>query len=103
MKNDNSQILNFFSALSDETRLKILLSLVDGSKNVGEVHEALGKENITFSAISHQLKYLTNTNILESEKKGKEKIFNLSSHFCWCILRDVVKHFQNKKLNKPRR
>ena len=101
MKN-NKRILQFFSALSDETRLKILLTLVEGSKYVGEIHRSFGKDRITLSAISHQLKYLNDVDILVYEKRGKEKIFSLSDNFCWCTLRDAVKHFQNKKLRRKK-
>jgi len=91
------KIVNFFSALSDETRLKILLSLVDGPKNVSNIHKYVGKE-ITISAISHQLKLLNNLDIIEYKKKGREKNYSLSGDFCWCILRDAVKYFDHTKL-----
>lgn len=95
----NKKILKFFTALSDETRLKILLTLIESSKTVTEVHKAVGNK-ITLSAISHQLKYLENLKIIISKKKGREKSFNLSSNFCWCMLKDAVKHFDNTKLKK---
>ncbi len=96
-KNSNKRIARFFAALSDETRLNILLSLIEGSKNVSEIHRAMDKE-VTLSAISHQLKLLSDLDIIEYEKKGREKNYFLSGDFCWCILRDVVKHFNNTKL-----
>jgi len=99
MVKDNKKILQFFSALSDETRLKILMELVNGPKNVNEIYKSVGK-NITLSAISHQLKLLSYADIIEYVKKGRERKYSLSGDFCWCILRDAAKHFQNKKLKR---
>ena len=94
MDNKYKQTTKFFSTLADETRLKILLSLSEKPKQVNDIHNSLDKENITLSAVSHQLKYLSDLDIIIYEKKGKGKIFKLSNHFCWCILRDVLNHFK---------
>ncbi len=97
MKADYRNTAQFFAALSDETRLKILLSISDEPKTVNKIHESLGRKNITLSAISHQLKKLAGLEIVVYKKKGKEKTFRLSDKFCWCILRDVLKHFKPKQ------
>ena len=89
------KVLNFFSSLSDPTRLKILLSIAKEPKNVNEIYRFVGKNKMTLSAISHQLTQLTNLSIVSYEKKGKEKFFELSDNFCWCILRDAFKQFDN--------
>lgn len=89
----DKKVLLFFSALSDETRLKILTSLSDSEKTVSEIHHALGENKITLSAISHQLKQLQNIDIISSKRKGRKKIYRLSGNFCWCILKRTVKHF----------
>ncbi len=88
----NKKIAEFFAALSDETRLMILRSLMDKDKTVNDIHKDI--KDLTLSAISHQLKYLTNLDIIEYEKKGREKIFHLSDKFCWCMVRDAFKHFK---------
>ncbi len=92
----NKKVLLFFSALSDETRLKILTSLSEGEKTVSEIHRSLGKNEITLSAISHQLKQLQNIDIISSKRKGREKIYSLSGDFCWCTLKNTIKHFNKK-------
>ena len=92
------QVMQFFSSLSDGTRLKIILSLAEKPRTVNDIHNALGKKNLTLSAISHQLKQLSDLHILSFEKRGKEKLFSLSDKVCWCILRDTFDQF-NKKLN----
>ncbi len=92
----NKRLTGFFSALADETRLQIISLLVEGDKTVNQIHKDL-KENITLSAVSHQLKLLDSLNIINYEKKGREKYYSLSGNFCWCVLKDAIKHFKNKK------
>lgn len=91
----NEKVMNFFSSLANETRLKILLSIARGKKNVGEIYSFVGKDKMTLSAISHQLKTLADLRIVSSKKEGKEKYFELSENYCWCILRDTFKQFNN--------
>lgn len=93
----NKKILNFFSSLSDETRLRIVLSLTEGPKNVGDIHGVLGKKKITLPAISHQLKLLESSGVVVFEKKGREKVFRLADGFCWCLVKDVFGHFGSGK------
>ncbi|MBR9676309.1 winged helix-turn-helix transcriptional regulator [Candidatus Woesearchaeota archaeon] len=93
------KIKQFFTALSDETRLKILLELIKSPKNVNEIHKAI--PNITLSAVSHQLKQMKDIDIIFYERKGREKIYSLSEKFCWCILRDATNHFKRGGKNCP--
>jgi len=87
------KILRFFSAIADPTRLRILLSIVDGPKTVNDIYTAVGRGKMTLSAISHQLKQLEQAGVVQFDKNGREKAFRLSEGFCWCILRDAYKHF----------
>ena len=96
MAKSNRKIIQFFSALADETRLQILTSLAEKPLTVNAIHSAVGKERMTLSAVSHQLKDLANMEIVSFEKNGREKTFRLSDSFCWCILRDSLKHFNGK-------
>jgi DNA-binding transcriptional ArsR family regulator len=94
IKEDIKQkLLNFFSSIADETRLMILLAIAKGPKTVSEIHEAVGNSKISISAISHQLKLLKSMNIVVAKKKGKERLYELSDEYCWCILRDALRKF----------
>jgi len=95
MQQINKKILQFFSSLADETRLRIVLSIMDEPKTVTQIHEAVN--SITLSAISHQLTHLTNLDIVKFQKKGRKKFFELSDDFCWCILRDTLGHYGKTK------
>ncbi len=89
-------VLNFFSSLADDTRLKILLSLAERKRNVTEIHNFVGNDAVTLSAISHQLKALSDSGIVFSNKDGQEKYYELSDKYCWCILSDAFSQFDNK-------
>lgn len=91
----DKRIMQFFSSLADETRLKIVLSIAEKPRTVNEIHQFVGKEKMTLSAISHQLKQLKDLNIVVCKKLGKERLYELSGDFCWCILRDAFKQFNN--------
>ena len=89
------KVMQFFSSLADETRLHILLSIAEKQKTVNEIYDFVGRDKMTLSAISHQLRQLNDMEIVMFEKKGKEKYFELSDKFCWCILRDAFGQFNN--------
>ncbi len=88
-------VMQFFASLADETRLKIILSIAEKPRSVNEIYNFVGKEKMTLSAISHQLKTLSDLDIIFSIKKGKEKYFELSDKFCWCVLRDAFSQFNS--------
>jgi len=97
MERVNKRILQFFSVLSDETRLNIVLVLTKGEKNVGEIHEKLGKNVLSLPAVSQQLKQMENLGIVSSKKSGREKFFRLSDGFCWCVVKDAFEHLKSGK------
>ncbi len=95
-KEANKKILDFFSGLADKTRLEIIMSIAGKPRNVNDIHKTIGKDKITLSAISHQLRLLSDMNIVKHIKKGKEKFYELSEEFCWCILKDAFNQFGKK-------
>jgi|SRR3989344_4890546 len=95
IQESEKNVMQFFSSLADETRLHILLSIAENPRTVNEIYDFVGRDKRTLSAISHQLRQLSDLGIVTSEKKGQEKFFELSDKFCWCILRDAFKQFNN--------
>ncbi len=65
----------FFSKLSNKLRIDIISSLEKKSKAVSELSTELKIEQ---SKLSHALKELKNCNIVQVEKKGKQRIYSLS-------------------------
>ncbi|MCK4812619.1 MAG: winged helix-turn-helix transcriptional regulator [Candidatus Marinimicrobia bacterium] len=69
-----SDLNKIFTALSDETRRKILVLLRKGSLTAGEIagHFDISKPSITF-----HLKILKEADLLYSKKKGQYVIYTL--------------------------
>lgn len=70
-----NEMSNFYKAFSDETRLKIINLLDIHEMCVCDISVVL---NMTKSAISHQLKYLKNLNIITSRREGKIVFYALA-------------------------
>ena len=76
-----------FRALSEPTRLKLLMALEEGEKNVTELVNATGA---TQTNVSRQLSVLTTAGLLARRKSGLSviyriadaSIFDLCSHVC---------------------
>ena len=65
----------FFHGLSNSTRYRIILSLIDKPKNVGELAEDIGCSQ---SLISMQLRCLKWCNYVKSIKDGKNIHYSIS-------------------------
>lgn len=75
---DDETMLNvadFYKALSDSTRIKIIALLEKNELCVCDISSLI---NMTKSAVSHQLKYLKDMNLIKSRKSGKEVWYSLA-------------------------
>lgn len=68
-------ISDFYKALADSTRLKIINALDEGELCVCDISNIL---NMTKSAVSHQLKNLREMNLINCKKVGKEVFYSLA-------------------------
>lgn len=68
-------IADFYKALSDSTRIRIINALSIGELCVCDIAKLL---NMTKSAVSHQLRYLREMDIVKNRKEGKEVFYVLS-------------------------
>ena len=66
---------DFYKALSDSTRIKIISLLDGGELCVCDISSVL---NMTKSTVSHQLQNLKEMNLIKSHKKGKEVWYSLA-------------------------
>ena len=66
---------DFYKALSDSTRMKIIDVLYEGELCVCDISVLI---NMTKSATSHQLRYLKEMNLIKSRKQGKEMFYSLA-------------------------
>ena len=68
-----------FTALGDEHRQRILLTFEKGERlNIGQIVEV---STLSRSAVSHHLKLLRDSGVLQSEKIGKEVWFWVNKPF----------------------
>ena len=63
-----------FKALADATRLHIIDAVLEEPKTVSDI---VNITNVSQSCVSHQLKYLKETKIVKSERKGKCVYYSL--------------------------
>lgn len=80
----------FLKALSDPTRLKImlLLSITDGL-NVCDIAQNL---EMSHSAVSHQLGMLKRMRLLSSKKQGKNVAYFLADDHIYAIINSASDH-----------
>ncbi|MBI3173438.1 MAG: helix-turn-helix transcriptional regulator [Chloroflexi bacterium] len=69
-----THLAELFSALSDPTRLRIISTLMDCERNVGEI--ALLVE-LSESAVSHQLRGLRHMHLVRARKSGRQVFYSL--------------------------
>lgn len=79
----------FFKAISDPTRLKILLVLSRSEESVGKIAEKIEMEQ---SAVSHQLRLLRTNRLVKSRKSGKEVFYSLDDEHVVDILDQTIRH-----------
>lgn len=81
----------FFKALSDETRTKIIWALDQQELCVCDLAAALG---MTVSAISHQLATLRRANLVRNRREGKEVFYSLADDHVRRMLESGIEHTQ---------
>lgn len=78
-----------FKALSDPTRLKLLMLLFSGERCVGDLAAHL---DVSQSAVSHQLRILRNLKIVRYHKDGREVFYDLADDHVRDILSRSLEH-----------
>lgn len=61
--------------LADETRLSVVRQLMNGPRHVGEMNSEL---NVESTLLSHHLKVLRDSRIVEAERDGKAVLYRLA-------------------------
>ncbi len=81
----------FYKIFGDPTRLRILDVLANKPLCVNEISEAI---NVSQSAISHQLKILRLSNLVKTEKIGKNVLYSISDDHIKIILKYGLEHIK---------
>lgn len=90
---DIEKVSQLFKVLADPTRLKILLSLQEGERNVTSIGEAVSMEQ---SAVSHQLKLLRDNRVVKSRREGKAILYSLDDDHVIDILQQTFEHIKHR-------
>lgn len=85
----------FYKIFGDTTRLRILDALLNRPMCVNEISEIL---NVSQSAISHQLKNLRSSNLVKTEKIGKNVYYSISDDHIKIILKYGLEHISEVML-----
>ncbi len=83
-----------FSALSDPTRLKILLALEKAELCGCDLCAITG---ITKSAVSHQMRILKLTKLVKCRRQGKQIFFSLSDQHVVELLKAALEHVKEEQ------
>ncbi|MBQ7782754.1 MAG: winged helix-turn-helix transcriptional regulator [Oscillospiraceae bacterium] len=76
MEYNSEKIAVIFKAFCDENRIKILQLLTDGEKCACKLLEAL---NITQPTLSHHMKILLDSGIVNGRREGKWMYYSISA------------------------
>lgn len=87
-------ISDFYKALSDSTRIKIINVLEKRELCVCDISSLL---NMTKSAVSHQLKNLREMNLIKSRKVGKEVWYTLADEHVSRVFDISLEHIMELK------
>ncbi len=80
-------IANVFKQLGDATRIKIFWLLCHSELCVVNISALM---NMTSPAVSHHLRYLKNSDLIESRREGKEVYYKVSSNSKAIILHKMI-------------
>lgn len=87
------KLASFFKVMNDETRLKIIFSLLVKELCVCDLAASAG---ISISAASHQLRYLRNMNIVKYRKSGKQVYYSLTDNHISGFILAAKEHVEEK-------
>ncbi|MCD7728838.1 MAG: metalloregulator ArsR/SmtB family transcription factor [Clostridia bacterium] len=78
-----------FKAVSEPSRLKILLALSSGELCVEHIAEAVGGSQ---SAVSHQLKTLKDNRIIKCRREGKNILYSVDDEHIMTMIKVAKEH-----------
>ena len=85
-------LAEFFSALSDISRVRIISALTQGELNVSALADIVG---ISESAISHQLRILRQLHLVSARRTGRQVFYSLDDDHVTDLFRLGLEHIQH--------
>ena len=84
-------LADLFKVFADSTRIRILYSLLDREKCVGDIVEEL---EMSQTAISHQLRILKQSHLVRCRRDGKQMYYSLADDHVKVILAAGLEHVE---------
>jgi len=86
-----SDLAELFKIFGDSTRIRILYDLFEKEKNVTEICEDL---EMNQSAVSHQLKILKTSKLIQGRREGKAMYYSLADDHVKTIIAMGKEHIE---------
>lgn len=93
--NELSDILRL---MGDPSRLKIIISCLKKPICVTDIGEKTG---LSQSLVSHHLRLLRATGLLNAKRQGRQIFYVVSGDYVRCILVDLIRHVSKSNKIKP--
>ena len=87
------RLASLYKVFGDETRVRIMISLAESEKCVGDIAEATG---VSQSAVSHQLKILKYSNLVSSRRDGRVITYTLADDHVRTIINMGLDHINEE-------
>lgn len=89
------QVAGTMQALATGSRLRILASLYEQPRSVGELSESIEMET---SAVSHQLRILRDLGLVTGRRKGQRVVYRLYDEHVAQLLCEAMSHVEHLRL-----
>lgn len=85
------RVSEFFKALSDYSRMKIVYVLLDGELCVNDIVKAV---NMTQTAVSYQLKLLRQLHLVKYRRVGQNVYYSIDDDHVHEIIKTSISHIE---------
>ncbi len=85
-------LAEFFSALSDTSRVRIISALMHGEMNVGSLAKIV---DLSESAVSHQLRGLRQMRMVRARKEGRQVFYSIDDDHVTELFQRGLEHIQH--------
>lgn len=87
------EVSDFFKALSDSSRLKIIAALISRELCVCDISEIAGQSQ---SAVSHQLRVLRAARLVKYRRDGKQVFYSIDDTHIAEIIQTTIRHLSEE-------
>jgi DNA-binding transcriptional ArsR family regulator len=84
-----SELADLFRLLGDPTRLRIVLTCLEGPV---AVHDIAARHALSSSLVSHHLRLLRATRIVKADRQGKQVFYAAADQHISSVLSDMLEH-----------